>query len=172
MMALGASGCGGDDETVAVPGVRSANPFFAYERLRAAGLRVSIPAGLDVHSLRGANVQSQSPPPGARVRRGSTVVLTLRPGLIGSPTGQTPMPRAVAPDFTGQSAAEAVRWATAEQLYWHVRLAPLADGNADTLLDNYTVIQQQPRAGVRLELGKRVGRGFRPTPITVTAEQR
>jgi hypothetical protein len=46
------AGCaGGDADQVGVPGIRSAGFRFAYDRLHAAGLRVSVPGGLRTESL-------------------------------------------------------------------------------------------------------------------------
>ena len=165
-------GCAGGSEPVDVPGVRSAGVRYAYERLHAAGLGVSIPGGLRSESLCTPIVGDQRPRAGARVDRGEPVSL-LRPFCFrGSIAVPRTLPAARVPSFVGGSAARAVSWADRKELFWRVRLGALRDGDADELLENYTVVSQQPAPGTRLALGTRLRHGFRPTPLELVARQR
>ena len=76
------------------------------------------------------------------------------------------------PNFVGGSAARPVRWADGHELFWRVRLGALRDGDADELLENYTVVSQRPAPGTRLALGTPLRHSFRPTPLEIVARQR
>jgi hypothetical protein len=58
-------------------------------------------------------------------------------------------------------------------MFWAIpRLPPLPASNAPHLLDAYKVVAQRPRPGGTIEQGVMVGRGFRPTPLTLTVTPR
>jgi hypothetical protein len=168
-LVLAPGGCAGREETVAVPGVRSASVEFAYRRLHDAGLRVAIPASLDLSSQRSVMVRDQSPRAGAAVARGSVVTLTTAGGVIGSIAVPRRQPRASVPSFVGADPDAVVRWAERNRLLWRVALPPLRAGHADSLLANYRVLRQTPAPGAHLRLGVQLAHGFRPTPISVVA---
>lgn len=158
-------------ERVEVPGVRSANVFFAYEYLRAAGLRVSLPDGLDTMSLNSTpTVWTQDPAAGSRIERGGAVTLYLSHGHAGSPAVPDVLPRARVPDLHGGAPSDAVAWAERHRLLVRLRLAPLHSGGARTLLANYRVTAQHPEPGEMLLLGVPRGRAWLPTPLTVIGQ--
>jgi beta-lactam-binding protein with PASTA domain len=159
-----AGACGGE-QMVVVPGIRSANVVFAYERLHAAGLRVAIPSGLAIESLRMPLVRTQTPVAGARVARGSTVRLDSFFSFTGSPTGAPSL--AVVPSLHGRSASAAPAWAERKDMYWRVALPPLTAGDATTLLDNFRIVGQRPRPGTLLRHGYLRGRAFHVTPLVI-----
>ena len=165
-------------QTVVVPRVKG-GVVGAYERLRAAGLRVSIRSGALFDSLRPPMVARTSPRAGRRVASDSVVTLYLscceRARGLREPTGR--LPRFTVPNFAGGVVSAAYSWAREHQLEFRVYLRALNAGAENELLDNYRVSRQRPAAGHRLALGQRTraangkpGR-FRRTPLTVWGTQ-
>ncbi len=149
----------------------------AYDRLRAAGLRVSVPGGLSFDSLAPPRVGRVVPAAGRRVPRGSVVTLylsrnTRRPTV---PVGR--LPKYVVAKFVGGAVSSAYGWVSRKRLDFRAYLGPLKAGSARGLFANYRVTRQRPAAGVRLALGqgKRPAKGrggsFRLTPLTVWGAQ-
>jgi hypothetical protein len=141
----------------------------AYDALHAAGLRVELTRPIAILALRVPSAARVSPPPGARVTRGNVVTITPGFAPIGSPAVLKSHPRYTVPSFIGRPAGAAVAWAAAHAMFWAIpRLPPLPASNAPHLLDAYTVVAQQPRPGRTIIQGVMVGRGFRPTQLTIT----
>jgi hypothetical protein len=170
---LALTACGSAHRTTYVRVPRSAaraDLVDAYDILHRAGLRVSVPPGITIASLRVPEARL-SPPGGTRVARGSTVMLIPAGGPIGSPAVARNDPHYRVPDFTGRTAATAVRWAEAHGMFWELRDVPaLHAGDAPHLLDAYVVTAQRPRPGGTIVQGVRAGASFRPTPLTLTVE--
>jgi hypothetical protein len=148
----------------------------AYRRLRAAGLRVSIPRGLSFDSLRPAVTTRTSPAAGTRVARDSVVRVYLsccrRVRASGGPAGR--FHRLVVPNFAGRVASSAYAWANAHGLDFRAHLGPLNAGAESGLFANYRVGSQRPAAGAHLTLQPRrpsAGEGARPFGVTVWGSQ-
>lgn len=146
----------------------------AYGRLHAAGLRVSIPAGLTFSSAAPPAVTRSVPATGRRVRRGSVVVLHLasRPAHPAVARGR-PRTLTVA-RFVAAAASTAYSWVRAQKVALTAHLGPLNAGGAPGLLANYRVSRQRPGAGGRLTWGASGGsaRGAPVrVPVTVWAAQ-
>jgi beta-lactam-binding protein with PASTA domain len=156
------------NQLVTVPAAAARSDIFgAYDALHRLGLRVTLTRQADVNSLDGLGVKL-SPSVGTRVLRGTTVKITPAGVAIGSPAVLTSDPHYVVPNFAGQPPSSAVRWATRHDMYWAVDLSPITASEAPHLLDAYGILSQQPRAGATITQGVTVGRGFRPTPLTLT----
>jgi hypothetical protein len=162
--------------TVVVPRVGS-GVVGAYDRLHAAGLRVSVPHGLSFDSLAPPKVGRVVPAAGRRVPRGSVVALYLsrnarRPTV---PVGR--LRKYVVAKFVGGAVSSAYGWVSRRRLDFRAYLGPLKAGGARGLFANYRVTRQRPVAGVRLTLGhgkrpvKGRGGSFRLTPLTVWGAQ-
>jgi hypothetical protein len=160
--------------TVAVPHV-GRDYFAAYQRLHAAGLRVTIPRPLSPDSLSMPTLGRVSPPPGSRVARGSVVTLyDCRCSALGSPgVPSGPLPRYVVPNFVGARVSAAAAWVRGKALYFRADIGRLTSGNARDLYGNYRVQRQRPRPGGVISLGRRAGTngGFLPTPVVVAGVQ-
>ena len=160
-------------DTVVVPGVRGGGFPFAFDRLRARGLRVAIPSTLHFEATSPPMVAKQMPPAGTRVAWGS--IVTLRPpsflGLVGSPVGPEKLPVYRVPEFNGKPLADAVAWTKGKTVYWASDLPPLPPSNAKHLFDAYVITSQRPAAGSDLKLWTPARmRGFvgvRLTPLTL-----
>jgi hypothetical protein len=159
-----------------VPDVTGLGLTAAYARLHRAWLRVSFPALYEgTGGLLGCDptIAAQDPAAGTVTAGDRTVALTAGPrrcglGSPGVPTGR--LPSAVVPDFVGKPLTTAVSWAETHELYWDAaKLPPLVAARAPTLLANYRVTEQTPRAGATLRLGIDTHNGnedtFRPTPL-------
>jgi beta-lactam-binding protein with PASTA domain len=156
------------NQLVTVPAAAARSDIFgAYDALHRLGLRVTLTRQADVNSLDGLGVKL-SPSVGTRVLRGSTVKITPAGVAIGSPAVLTSDPHYVVPNFAGQPASSAERWATRHNMYWAVDLPPITASEAPHLLDAYSIVGQQPRPGDTIAQGVTVAHGFRPTPLTLT----
>ena len=145
----------------------------AYDQLHAAGLRVQMVKPMAISALRVPMAARVFPRPGTRVERGSVVTITPAPGLIGSAAVLDSHPRYIVPSFIGLPAESAVTWAQAHSMFWAVpHLQPLPPSSAQHLLDAYRIVGQYPRPGGTIVQGVMVGRGFRPTPLTLTVVPR
>ena len=162
------------DDTVVVPGVRSGNVLFAFERLRESGLRVAIPSTIRFLPTSSPRVTGQTPPGGTRVEPDSVVTLRLSSGGIGSPAGPDDLPVYRVPGFSGKPLADAVAWTKGKVLYWASDMPPLAPSSAQHLFDAYVVKSQHPQAGSNLKLWVRTrdGEGVRLTPLTLQVAPR
>jgi hypothetical protein len=166
---------------VAIPRVVGDDLQTAYDRLHDAGLRVSIPAGIQLNTSGFSTLLAVkiSPRPGHRVARDSTVTLTLGCPTcgLGSPAVPIHMPKYRVPEFVGHRASAASAWVNGKTLYFAVHLGPLIGGNAHHLYGNYEVTRQEPTAGTLLTLGQGTSSPggssgtFLPTPLTVWGTQ-
>ena len=160
---------------VSVPSTAGMTFGRAYTRLRRAGLRVSVAQAFSFASLADClpTVTGSRPDAGTRVARGHPVVLKTQKALCvdGSPSVQKGLPSYTLPDLTGKPLQHATRWIDHRSLFWTVKVPPLSDGQAKTLLDNYVVAGQRPAAGSRLRAGILRHAGFRPTPLHLTLRQ-
>jgi len=144
----------------------------AYDILHQLGLRVELTEPTAISSLV-QPVSKLSPPVGARVPRGSAVRITPQPGPVGSPETLKSNPRYLVPDFWGRSLSFATRWADSHHMFWTVPALPaLPASSAPHLFDAYRIIGQQPRPGGAIRQGVMVGKGFKPTPLTLTVVPR
>jgi hypothetical protein len=164
-------------QLVAVPLVTQTTVIRAYDRIRAAGLRVSIRNEFSVRSLCVPGASEQSPRHGTRVAVGSVVTVSTRPCAIASPSVLKSNPTATVPNFKSKLASRVIAWAERRSMFWEIRDAqPLSRSAAAHLFDNYRVVRQDPAPGARLRQGVMVrsggAKGFRPTPITVWVTQR
>lgn len=169
-----ACSAGEDEPHVTVPLVTQTDIPSAYERLREAGLRVTIRETFSVASLQTPRAARQWPRSGTRVARGSTVSIRAEPGPIGSPAVREGLPGAEVPELTGMTVSDALERVEDLDvgLFWEVRdLQPLSDAEAARLFDNYHVARQAPPAGTMLRAGTRRGGGFRPTPVVLWARR-
>jgi hypothetical protein len=143
-------------QTTVVPRV-TGGVVGAYRRLRAAGLRVSIPRGLSFDSLRPPMTTRTSPAGGRRVARDSVVTVYLsccgRARRSRVATGR--LHRFAVPNFAGGVASSAYTWASTHGLDFRAHLGPLTAGAESGLFANYRVSSQQPAAGARLAVGHR-----------------
>ena len=162
--------------SVVVPRV-SGGVLGVYDRMRAAGLRVSIPGGVWFDSLAPPRVVRVLPAAGRRVRRGSVVTLYLARdmGRRAIPRGR--LPTYVVPQLVGGVVSAAYRWVRGKRLDFRADLGSLRAGGARGLFANYRVTRQWPAAGARLRLGRGKrptnggGGGFRLTPLRVWGRQ-
>lgn len=175
--ALGAFVPGADvgrDDDVVIPHTAPThnNVLGAYVLLRNVGLRVGTTAPMKVWSLGVPFVGALDPPPGTRVAVGSTVWISPTGGPTGSPAVSKARPGYAVPNFVGESAQAAVSWVNScLGLYWSIpHLPALAPSEAPELLDNYRVTAQEPEPGSTLYQGFFLGRGYHPTPLTLTVE--
>ena len=161
--------CGSSVQRVTVPrAARYRDLAGAYRLLRAAGFRVALSRPVEITSLDSPGAAALSPRAGTEAARGSTV--TIEP-TSGGPLGSPAVGRSgasVVPSFVGRRASVAVAWANGHGLFWAIpRLPALSGSTAPTLFGAYRVVAQSPPAGRLLRPGVMVGRGFRPTPLTL-----
>lgn len=166
--------CGTPPRKVVVPvRARQTDLAGAFDVLRAAGFRVTIANPTAVSSLRPAGVAWLSPSAGLRAASGSTVTIRAGFGPSGSPAVARAHPHYRVPSFAGKPLAAAVAWADAHDMFWSVpQLPPLTSSKAPHLYDGYRVVAQRPKPGETIVQGVMVGRGFRPTPLTLTVVPR
>lgn len=141
----------------------------AFALLRGLGLRVAVDQSVSYASLRSAWVAKLSPGVGAHVDAGSVVTITPSAlGPIGSPAVLKSHPHYRVPSFIGGSAATAIAWANDHHMFWSIPALPvLPASNAPTLFAAYRVTAQTPKPGETIVQGIMVGKGFRPTPLTL-----
>jgi serine/threonine-protein kinase len=123
-----------------VPKVLGLPGGTAERRIENAGLRVQFGQPLTSTSVPLGAVVRQSIDPGARLRRGSEVVLRLSTGL----------PLRTVPPVTGKTAKGATKALTAAGL--HVDVTRVFDDR----VPNGRVVDQNPASGQRIEYGSRV----------------
>ena len=134
---------------VTVPDVARLDLFTAYQRLRHAGLRVTV-GPWSYSTLNGSpRVRRQVPGPGASAAKGSGVVLELGGRPIGSPvgTGYT----GVMPSFIGKPPNEGIAWARSARLYAAVAAGAIRGGDAADYWGNLLVTAQDPAPGTGTE---------------------
>jgi hypothetical protein len=143
-----------------VPKVTGRTLPGAYHALHAAGYRVSYPdkivAGSPDFYGCYAQIKSESPAAGTRLRHGRTVTLTPDPLVcpVGSPGVSKKNASHKVPDFHGKTVSVVARWAAHHDLAWEAgELAPLVKGDAPKLLANYRVTAQKPKPGTKLKYG-------------------
>ncbi len=159
--------------TVVVPRL-GGGVVAAYARLRAAGLRVSIPAGLTFSSASPPTIAWSVPASGRRVPRGSVVTLYLSPARNRALRARGRPRSLLVARFTGGTADTAYSWVRTKRVALTAYLGPLRAGEAPGLLANYLISRQRPGAGGHLTWGSRRGhaRGASVrTPLTVWAGQ-
>ena len=169
------TGCGAaaSSRKVTIPvRARETDLADAFALLRSLGLRVGIDRTTAYSSLGPAWLARLSPPAGTRVPSGAVVTITPTDlGPRGSPAVLKSHPRYRVPSFIGRTAAAAIAWANGHRMFWSIpRLPALAASSARTLFDAYRVTAQVPAPGGTLGQGVIVGRGFRPTPLTLTLQ--
>ena len=172
-----ATACGNatPSKKVTIPAeVRQTDLAGAFALLRSLGLRVAIDRSVSYSSLTPAWVLKVSPAVGQRVSTAGAVTLTPSDdGPFGSPSVLKSHPHYRVPNFIGKTAATAIVWANHHNMYWNIRAMPtLRDSSAPTLFAAYRVKSQAPGPGGMIEQGVMVGRGFRPTPLTITLQPR
>lgn len=142
--------------------------LYAYDLLHGFGLRVALSQPTEITSLYQpqAKVDAQA---AAKMPRGSAVTLTPEPGPLGSPALMRSDPHYRVPDFRGRRLSAATNWADRHHMFWAIpRLPALPASSAKHLFDAYRVVEQQPKPGMTIGQGVKVGKGFKPTPLTLT----
>ena len=158
-----ASGCGhhrSAEPSVTVPSVTHYGLEYAYRRLRAAGLTVSVDRFPRRYNERDTiAVGTESPPAGSEVARGSTVTLG-GPYLhvLGSPYGFAGKPPAggmtTVPRVTGLTVYQALERLDHAAVFSDlVSIPALRRSSGRRLFDAYVVRQQSPPAGTRVRWG-------------------
>lgn len=173
-VSLVSAGCGSSHKSYVTVPLRASQTSIvgAYDLLHSRGLRVEVNEEVAITSLHEPGVKL-SPRAGTRVARGSTVKLIAAGGPMGSPAVLKSNPHYRVPDFSGRNASAAITWAEAHSMFWAIpRLPALPASDAPHLFDAYRVVAQQPRPGGTIVQGVMVGRGFRPTPLTLTVVPR
>ena len=163
-------GCGSSHKSyVTVPlKAQQTSIVGAYDLLHRLGLRVGLTQQTAISSLDEPSAKL-SPRAGTRVPRGSSIQITPNGGPHGSPAVLNSNPHYRVPDFTGRPASAAVRWADDHRMFWSIPEMPaLKASDMPHLLDAYRVTAQQPKPGRTIVQGVMVGRGFKPTPLTLS----
>lgn len=168
------AGCGGGSTSFVTVPLRAQQTDIvgAYDILHRLGLHVEVTQQTAITSLV-VPVVKLSPPAGARVRRGSTIMITPEQGLIGSPAVLKSHPHYRVPNFSGRPLSAAIRWADAHYMFWAIPILPaLPASSAPDLFDAYRIVGQQPKPGGTIVQGVMVGKGFKPTPLTLSVTRR
>jgi beta-lactam-binding protein with PASTA domain len=154
---------------VDVPSNHGRDLAAALVRLHDAGLKASFDSTSTAcgDGLPWVNVQSPRAP--SRVRRGSVVTITFGYSPIPSPSApKHHEPWATVPNLMDMDANAALK--ALPQSLWpcvHVRSARAASA------EGLVVVAQSPRAGSRVPAyGVMVGRGYRPTTVSLTLAAR
>lgn len=152
--------------------VRETDLADAFSILRPLGLRVAIDHSTAYSSLTPAWVARLTPSAGTRVSVGTVVTITPSGlGPRGSPAVLKSHPRYRVPSFVGRTAATAIGWANSHHMFWSIpRLPALPASHAPTLFAAYRVTSQAPRPGKMIVQGIMIGRGFKPTPLTLALQ--
>jgi beta-lactam-binding protein with PASTA domain len=163
------AGCGSQARLVDVPSNHGRDLATALARLHAAGFKVSFdststPCG---DELPWVNVQSPRAP--TRAPRGS--VIALKFGLSPIPSPGVPKHHerwTIVPKLVGRDARSALG-RLPHALWPCVRVRSAQATSAGGLV----VVAQSPRAGTRLPAyGVMIGRGYRPTTVSLTLAAR
>ena len=148
---------------VQVPNNNNKSLAQALQRLHDAGLRASFPATMA--SCGGfPSVHYQTPRAPARVRRGSIVAIHFLPSFHGLFAVPKRHPKfTTVPRLVGREAIEAIHRLRYIQHCVEVRAATA------TSSPRLVVVAQDPKPGTRVRaVGVKVGRGFRPTTVSLT----
>jgi hypothetical protein len=131
-----------------VPDVVGVEVHSAYVHLRSAGFAIQIDEPIDVTPMSAASISHQSVAGGSRAPLGGVIVLKVDahgPGLIPWNTSTLRMPALV-----GKPLVQAVRTLASLGLSWGAAPLPALPGTTEpTLLHNYEVTAQKPKAGTR-----------------------
>jgi hypothetical protein len=157
-----------------VPQVTQLDLQSAYAKLHHAGLRVSFRGSVsDGWDGCLPFVKTESPAAGARVPMSTAVTLVLLEPKCGMPSPAVPpgrLRKVLVPEFIGDALPAAIAWTEHNELSWSgPDLPPLTRADAPTLLANYLVIDQSPKAGRRLADGIEgpAPGSFTPTPLVL-----
>jgi beta-lactam-binding protein with PASTA domain len=166
---LALAGCGSQAQLVDVPSNHGRDLATALARLHAAGFKASFDAASTPcgDGLPWVNVQSPRAP--ARAPRGSVITLTFGFSPIPSPAVPKYHERwAIVPKLVGRDASHAL--GDLPRAMWPcVRVRSAHATSAGGL----AVVAQSPRAGTRLPAyGVMIGRGYRPTTVSLTLAAR
>lgn len=173
-VSIALAACGAGDKRYTIVPLRAQQTDLArsYDLLHRRGLLVELTRQTTVTSLIDPTVKL-APPAGSRVVRGSTVRITPEHGPIGSPAVLKANPHYRVPDFVGQLASVAIGWAERHDIFWAIPTLPaLPASDAPHLFDAYRIEAQAPRPGNVIVQGVMVGRGFKPTPLTLRVVRR
>jgi hypothetical protein len=171
-IALAACGAGHKRYTIVPLRAQQTDLVDSYDILHRRGLRVELTRQTAITSLIEPTVKL-SPRAGSRVLRGSTVRITPEHGPIGSPAVLKSNPHYRVPNFAGQLASVAIRWAEGHDMFWAIpELPALPASDAPHLFDAYRIEAQAPTPGNVIVQGVMVGRGFKPTPLTLKLVRR
>lgn len=159
-----------ENRITVVPHVKGELFLVAYRNLHRAGLRVSIPARINLPVSDALFALRIAPGSGSRVRRGSVVALRLGcphcgGASIGHPVTQ---PRYRVPEFRGGRVSAAYDWVRGKALVFGVHLGALRAGRARGLFANYRVTRQEPAPGTMLRFATAAGW---ITPLTIWGKQ-
>ncbi|MDE3191996.1 MAG: PASTA domain-containing protein [Acidobacteriota bacterium] len=174
MVGSGAGNAPAASNKVTIPlRARETELASAFALLRSLGLRVAIDRSASYSSLTPAWVAKLSPRVGTRVSIGTVVTVTpSNLGPRGSPSVLKSHPRYRVPSFIGKTAATAIAWANRHHMYWSIPAIPtLPASSAPTLFAAYRVTSQTPKPGGTIVQGIMIGKGFRPTPLTLTLQR-
>ena len=159
---------------VVVPRVLNEAVEVAYRRLHQAGLRVSIPAGIQFTIFWSQVALQVTPAAGQDVARDSVVTVRLGyPCCAPSIAAPVKQPSYRVPNFRGLLASAAEAWVENKTLAFDGRLGRLRGGTAAALFENYRVTRQQPAAGTKLRFTGRPGAGGvrEITPLSIWGTQ-
>jgi beta-lactam-binding protein with PASTA domain len=135
------------DEAV-VPEVVGVDVHSAYGQLRRAGFAIQIDEPIDMSPTSAVSISHQSVAGGNRAAAGGVIVLKVDshgPGLLPWNTSTLRMPSLV-----GKPLVEAARTLTRLGLNWGAAPLPALPATTEpTLLHNYEVTAQKPKAGTR-----------------------
>lgn len=163
------SGASSSALKVTVPRVAGLGISSAYARLRAVGLRVSIPHRFILDFVAPVVARRVQPSAGRSVPRGSIVDLEAGVGCcVGSIVAPVKQPTYRVPDFIGGPASAAAAWAAARMLELYAYLGAMRAGSATNLLLNYRITRQSPSPGSKLRFS--LGRSGTITPLVVWAK--
>jgi hypothetical protein len=174
LLVAAVAGCGSGHKSYVVVPLRAQQTDIvdAYNLLHGLGLRVGVAEPFAISSLVEPVVQL-SPHAGSRLLRGSTIMIGPKRGPIGSPSILKSHPHYRVPNFIGGSASAAVQWADAHNMFWAIPHVPaLPSSDVPQLFDAYRVVSQLPKPGGTIVQGVMVGRGFRPTPLTLAVARK
>ena len=75
------------------------------------------------------------------------------------------------PELRWQNSRYCDGWANSHHMFWSIpRLPALPASHAPTLFAAYRVTSQAPRPGKMIVQGIMIGRGFKPTPLTLALQ--
>ena len=155
--------------TVVVPHVNGDRDVVtAYDRLHARGLAVAT----DRRLVRGPYILviAQRPAAGTRVRRGTTVTLSLDPKVDHRRLCCGGTPLYTMRNFVGRNLGKASEWLDARYLTWTLDAPALPPTNTPRMLDAYVVTSQKPAPGSKVPESIPPGSGDESKPIELRAK--